>query len=478
MAKDTTRSGSSDDWNSILLEGTSASGKEGDAGPSLENGSRVAVIGAGPSGAFFTFFLLRMADRVGLKLEVDIYERKDFTQRGPHGCNHCGGIVSESLVQVLATEGINLPPDVVQRGIESYVLHTDVGTVRIETPHHEKRIAAMYRGAGPRGGHEIEWSSFDRYLGQLAQNCGARLVTEQVQSVGRDGDLIRITTKQGSDGVYDLLVGATGVNAPAAALYQNLGISYDPPDTTKTYISEYYLGSEVVRQRFGDSMHVFLMNLPRLKFAALIPKGDHVTMCLLGKAIDRELVQSFLTAPQVVECFPEGFDVAGGAVCMCSPKINIRGSARPFADRVVLLGDSAVTRLYKDGIGAAYMTAKAAATTAVLQGISEEVFERHYLPACRSISTDNAIGKAIFLFTQVIQKWAFTKRGILRMVRKEQNTMAGGQPMSGVLWDTFTGSATYRDILRRSIRPGFIGGLAINVAASVLPGRQAKRESV
>ena len=57
------------------------------------------------------------------------------------------GIVSESLVQLLATEGINIPTKVAQKGIESYVLHMDVGSVRIETPVHEKRIAAMYRGA-------------------------------------------------------------------------------------------------------------------------------------------------------------------------------------------------------------------------------------------------------------------------------------------------------------------------------------------
>lgn len=40
-----------------------------------------------------------------------------------------GGIVSESLVQLLATEGINIPTKVAQKGIESYVLHMDVGSI-------------------------------------------------------------------------------------------------------------------------------------------------------------------------------------------------------------------------------------------------------------------------------------------------------------------------------------------------------------
>ena len=44
----------------------------------------------------------------------------------------CGGIISETLVQTLATEGIELPPNVVQRGVDSYFLHMDVGSVKIE----------------------------------------------------------------------------------------------------------------------------------------------------------------------------------------------------------------------------------------------------------------------------------------------------------------------------------------------------------
>jgi len=75
----------------------------------LENESRVGVIGGGPAGSLFTYFLLTMAERIGISLEVDIFEPRDFSQPGPLGCNMCGGIVSESMVQLLSTEGINLP---------------------------------------------------------------------------------------------------------------------------------------------------------------------------------------------------------------------------------------------------------------------------------------------------------------------------------------------------------------------------------
>jgi hypothetical protein len=118
--------------------------RSGPQSSSLQDGSRIAVVGAGPAGSLFSYFLLNMAEAVSLDIGVDLFEPRHFCHRGPAGCNHCGGIVSESLVQRLATEGIMLPDGVVQRGIESYTLHMDVGDVEIETPLAEKRIAAIY----------------------------------------------------------------------------------------------------------------------------------------------------------------------------------------------------------------------------------------------------------------------------------------------------------------------------------------------
>ena len=69
----------------------------------------MAVIGGGPAGSLFSYFLLTMAERVGIDLHVDIYEPRDFSRPGPVGCNMCGGVVSESMVQLLSAEGIKLP---------------------------------------------------------------------------------------------------------------------------------------------------------------------------------------------------------------------------------------------------------------------------------------------------------------------------------------------------------------------------------
>ena len=271
----------------------------------LEDGSKVAVIGGGPAGSFVSFFLIEMAERAGLELDVEIFEPRDFSCPAPTGCNMCGGIISETLVQNLAAEGINLPSSVVQRGIESYMLHMDVGSVRIEPPIHEKRIGAVYRGIGPRDIKERKWGSFDLHLEQLATERGAKVTRGRVDRVTMGNGRPSVAIKGGELQVVDLLVVAVGVNSPTLKLFKELDTGYKPPETTKAFIREYFLGEKVIAENLGDSMHVFLLNIPRLEFAAIIPKGDYASVCLLGEAIDTKLVDAFLTSPQVRNCMPD-----------------------------------------------------------------------------------------------------------------------------------------------------------------------------
>ncbi|MGE5850579.1 MAG: NAD(P)/FAD-dependent oxidoreductase [Candidatus Methylomirabilota bacterium] len=428
----------------------------------------MGVIGGGPAGSFFSYFLLEMAQRVGIDVQLDVYEPRDYSRPGPGSCNMCGGVISESLVQALASEGIILPPTVVQRGIDSYTLHMDVGSVWIETPLHEKRIAVVHRGAGPRGIQEVKWRSFDGHLLELAADRGARVIRRRVDGVDWENGRPQIKTQNNLPETYDLLVAAVGVNSSTLKLLEGLGIGYRPPRTTKTYICELYLGEEMVEAYLGSSMHVFLLNLPGLEFAALIPKGDYVTLCLLGREINAALVESFLNAPEVRECLPPNWRVTGD-LCHCSPRMNMQAAVQPFADRIVFIGDCGVSRLYKDGIGAAYRTAKAAAVTAIFEGISAEVFRRHYGPVCKALSTDNLIGQVVFGVTRLIQKIRCTRRGVFRMVAKEQQQERGPRPMSMVLWDVFTGSAPYREVFLRTLRPSFLGGFLRDTGLGIWP---------
>lgn len=443
-----------------------------DADLRLQDGSRVAVIGGGPAGSFFSYFLLKMAAAVDLRIDVDIYEPRSFSQSGPAGCNHCGGIVSESLVQILAAEGINLPADVVQSGIESYVVHMDNGSVSIVSPAREQRIAALYRGNGPRGGEDLPGISFDGFLQNLAGQQGARVLHKLVTGLSWKDGYPWLRQADGTEAPYDLVTIATGVNSNFLGLLDGFPSSPGRPRTTRTYICEFRSTREQIQRTLGNSMHVFLLDIPRLEFAALIPKGEFITMCLLGDDLDQGLVHSFLRSPVVQPCFPA--DVTP-AVCSCSPLINMGGMTHPFADRLLLIGDSGVTRLYKDGIGAAFRTSKAAAMTAVLQGISKESFKRNYWPSCRAIAADNAIGKVIFGTTTIFKHSRLCRQAMLRMTRREQQKRTGAGRMSSVLWNMFTGSAPYREIFLGTLHPAFLGGLLWNLAVSLWPAAQRSK---
>jgi flavin-dependent dehydrogenase len=442
--------------------------EDNDEGLELEDGSRVAVIGGGPAGSYFTYFLLDMASMMGLDIEVDVYEPRSFDKTGPGGCNHCGGIISESLVQLLATEGINLPPDVVQRAIGSYVLHMDVGSVRIETPLQEMRIGAVHRGAGPKGDSGNKWQSFDGFLQNLTVEKGANIINDRVTELDWRLERPTVNTRGGMPKIYDLLVVATGVNSAAQRLFKDMELDYQPPRVTKTIIREYKLGEDVIEKYLGNAMHVFLLDLPGLEFAAMIPKGDYVTICMLGEDIDKDLFETFLDSPEVKQVMPPDWQLTYYA-CQCLPRMNVGAAVHPYGDRLVFIGDSGVTRLYKDGIGGAYRTAKAAASTAIFHGISSEDFEKHFLPACDALDRDNSIGRFIFGVTHQIQHRRFARRAVLRMTAQEQHKKGPTRRMSMILWDMFTGSAPYRDIFMRTLNPFYLVRLGWTLATSIVP---------
>lgn len=296
--------------------------------------------------------------------------------------------------------------------------------------------------------------SFDEYLLGLAKERGARQVPKLVSGLGTVDGMPAVLSADGtrSEG-YQLVAVAAGVNTNLAQLLRQR----PEPGTSRTYICEFRVDAERIRETLGNSMHVFLLDLPRLKFAALIPKEETITMCMLGNGIDDDLIQAFLRSPEVRRCIPEE---AGTPVCNCSPFINVVGVNPPFADRIVYVGDAGVTRLYKDGIGAAFRTSKAAAEVAALVGVAEEDFRGHYLPVCRGIEADNRIGKVIFGGSFFFKKLRFLRRAVLGMTIREQKRYSPKRPMSMVLWNLFTGSAPYQSILAQTLRPSFFGSLA------------------
>jgi len=391
----------------------------------------------------------------------------------------CGGVIYESLVQSLAVEGINLPPTVVQRGIEFNMLHMDIGNTLIQTPRHEKRIATTFRGMGPRGLMEFKGYSLDGYLLTSAIAKGARYIRARVEEVkwSTDNDkpdwekrLVQVKGQGGSFQTYELLAVTSGVNTSTLKVFRDLDFGYQPPQTAKLLVREYFLGEEAVSKYIGPVFHAFLLNIPGLDYGAVIPKGAYITVCLLSShgGLDAATMQTFLNDPAVKRTLPPDFSPENIS-CYCGPRINVKGSPLPFGDRIVFIGDSGVSRLYKDGIGAAYRSAKIAASTAVFEGISAADFKRQYMAFCKKMEFDNRIGKLLFKVVGLFQKAQFARQAVLHMVSEEQQGKVNvPQGMSMVMWDMLTGGASYKEVLLRALHPAFWMRLLGNLLASLV----------
>jgi len=430
----------------------------------LRDGSRIAVIGGGPSGAFFSIFALKLARMIGKEIQVTIFEPKDFTKDGPGGCNKCGGIISELLSQTLAHEGIMLPDSVIHKGISTYRLHSEEGDVTIAAPGLERWIASVYRGGGPKGATAGTCESFDHFLLSQAKAEGA--VHQQFridQAEIRDGRPV-LFSRDREVMTADLLIGAFGLSS-TARIFENLGFGYREPKAVTAAIAELRLTEEIVRDYLGNAINLFLLPDEGLKFAAMIPKGEYVTLCILGSKVGADTVSDFLAKPVVKRFLPDS--VPYSIECRCLPKMSVGAPKVPYTDRIAVCGDSGSTRLYKDGLSAAYLMGKTVATTAVLHGIGKVHFDQVYRPVYRGIVTDNRFGQLLFAATDVMRKNRLLTRGMLETVRKEQQQNSGRKVLSTILWEMFTGNERYRNIFPKTLSPVMNASLLANALASL-----------
>lgn len=103
----------------------------------------------------------------------------------------------------------------------------------------------------------------------------------------------------------------------------------------------------------------------RLDMCSIIPKEQFVTVVLIGKMIDSaesredilEIVRRFMDMPQVKKILPPEVRLS----CVCRPNMSIGAARRPYGQQVADIGDVVTSRLYKDGILSAFLTASALA---------------------------------------------------------------------------------------------------------------------
>lgn len=410
----------------------------------LRDGSRVAVIGGGPAGSLFSIYFLRYANERRIHTEITIYEQRNFDSQGPEGCKGCAGILSIPFLKNLHELDLILPEEVIQNEIMQYAVHSPYTSISISNPEKEVHIASVYRGGGPRLSSNDRAVSFDGWLLRQAEREGANVENRGV-SILYIGDEPEVKVGEKSER-HDVVVLSSGINTEGIQVH---GLDYAPPQTRRMAMGELYVGTDKVRSTLGSVAHVFLIPHSGLIFGTLVPKGSFINVSVLSTGRSLVSVSDFLNNDVVRSVLPKPYR----HVCGCRPLAAVSSAHRYYGDRFVAIGDAAVSRLYKDGIGSSLLTAREAARTIVYHGFSREDFKFYYEPLCTRIDQDNRWGRLLFW----INDKAKNSRSFLltqhRLIGDEQFNVRGPQRFTKSAWGMFSGAYSYKVIAAMVFNP-------------------------
>ncbi|NUQ65755.1 MAG: hypothetical protein HUU20_25075, partial [Pirellulales bacterium] len=460
-------------------------------GLALPDPATVAVVGGGPSGAFLAIALLKRARQLGRTVELLLLEKKpelqfvsgEDTVAYREGCNHCAGGISPRLVDVLQAEGIAIPEELIAGEVRSLAVHGDWKSIELSVPD-ERRMLCVFRGARPKGRPDRH-VTFDSYLLARAVEQGARVVTGEAHEIRYSSTgmpLILYTADQ--DGLRreesveaDFAVVATGVkqragepleSTPLVCSLRRMIPRFRPPRVRKTLICELQAEEGVLRRMSGE-LHFAQYGSRdcRIEMSSLIPKGRYITVALVGPEVDRaapgtnlKVIERFLRLPYIKRLLPRSAVLI--PACACNPSITVGAARRPFGDRVAVVGDLAVSRLYKDGVYSAYLTASALARAVLDHGIDAGSLEKAYGPAVRELKTDNWFGGLVFLLNRTTFARPVLSRILYQAVITERKTRPRHRRrLADVLWRIASGDDSYRSILGAMLHPVTIGLIGV-----------------
>lgn len=424
----------------------------------LRDGARVGIIGAGPAGSLCAHFLSQMAREEGRELHLTLFDYKDFSLSGPQGCNMCAGVVSGSLSRHLEEAGIRFPRDIVQSRIERYRIVTPAGEACLTPPAGAREIVTVFRGNGPQYAPVRGNVSFDDFLLENARSEGVEVVEEAVLGLHlpkRPGEPVVVSFGSQHDRQeteVEAAVGAFGLGGHMPEFLRGLGFGYCPPESLRACQAEVLVGADHISRVGAEQIVVFSLGLPGISFAAFTPKKEHFTVTLVGKTPVKipDLV-AFLRHPRVREFLPADWEPPT-ELCHCHPLVATKEARSPFTDRLVVIGDAAYSRYFKNGLDSAFHTAFFAADAMFHRGISLEAFRGHYYVPCRKmVIGDNRYGKLLFSLHEWVASSASVARAEVSLLKGESTA---ARLFQRAAWDLFTGDRPYRQVLGQLARPG------------------------
>jgi flavin-dependent dehydrogenase len=470
---------------------------------SLRDNDCVAIVGGGPAGSFFAIHLLQEAKRLNRRLDVVIIEKRGLTDLGTdsfqcRGCNFCAGGISPRLHEILEEHGLVVPEEVIQGRIDYVWIQGQWKNFRLRVPK-GMQMYSVFRGSLPsrRSGRP---GGFDAFLLGEAVKKGARILYGKVEAITYAASgMPRLMVRTQSEERVSLDAGfvaiATGINSHGGLDYaddalvaslQRLNPGFVPGESRKAFIFELEVGEEYLTRHMDREIYFieYASKHLALEHTALVPKGRFLTVAMIGKCIDEaslpgdspQLVHDFLTLPQIERILP-GL-AAAPIACACAPRMTVTTATSPFGDRFAIIGDAVGSRLNKDGLFSAHVTASRLAQTVLHDGIDRQALAKSYGKAIKWLAADNRFGRMVFGASRVAFTWPVFSRITYQAFATECKVRdERSRPLSAVLWKIASGTADYREVLGemcgygvlRSVIAGAAGTLR-NVAVEVLLG--------
>ena len=458
---------------------------------SLRDNDCVAIVGGGPAGSFFAIHLLREAQRLNRHLDVVIVEKRGLTDLGAdsfqcRGCNFCAGGISPRLNEILEEQGLVVPEEIIQGRIDHVWIQGQWKNFRLRVPK-GMRMYSVFRGSLPsrRSGRP---GGFDAFLLGEAVKKGARVLYGKVEGIDYAASgmpRLTVRTKSGEGVLLEagFVTIAIGINTHGSLDYrddaliaslQRLNPGFVPGKSRKAFIFELEVGEDYLARQMHREIYFieYASKHLALEHTALIPKGRFLTVAMIGKSIDeavlagdsQQIVHDFLTLPQIERILP-GIEAAPIA-CACAPRMTVTTAKYPFGDRFAIIGDAVGSRLNKDGLYSAHVTASRLAQTVLHDGIDKQALAKGYGKAIKWLAADNRFGRMVFGMSRV----AFTRPLVSRIVYQAFATECKvreerSRPLSKVLWKIASGTADYRQVLHEMC--GFVVLRSIIVGAGV-----------
>ncbi|MBI4595875.1 MAG: hypothetical protein HY730_05785 [Candidatus Tectomicrobia bacterium] len=424
--------------------------------------TRIAVIGGGPGGSFFSLFALQWAEKLGLDISISIFDRKDFNQPGPKGCNMCAGAISFSLINRMKEIGVNLAPPVIQHEINGFCVHSseDAAALRLLP---EAKIYSVFRGGGPRRNDLGQLVSFDQFLLEKAISRGAEFLPLRVKKVQLAEAKVEIQTEEDLEPYYaDLIIGAFGVNS---TIINRFTPHYIPPKTWHTCQTEIPLSEDYLKNYFFDMIHIFPSERHDMKFLAVTPKRDYITVSGIGPHVKREDLRDAINKSKLRSYLPDKWEMA----CHCHPQVPVTRSYRPYGHRMAVIGDASYSRYLKNGIESAFITAGLAAETAFNHGITVNDWRENYDRLARKkYVIDNLFGKIIFKAYDVIVANRYLSKAQFKALSQESDEIrdASGK-LSPIIGHMFSGDIPYMHILKQILDVNLQARLFFNLYGAI-----------